>query len=88
MATKISTTIVDEWWLDDNTYIVYCDTYQMMATDGTMADCHLEVEWWDDEKTYHFICVGDGETWNPTIDELSQEERNELIRHIETKITQ
>jgi hypothetical protein len=59
-----------------------------MATDGTMADCHLEVEWWEDEKTYHFICVGDYETWNPTIDELSQEERNELIRHIETKITQ
>lgn len=88
METKISTTIVDEWWLDDDTYIVYCDTYQIMATDGTMSDCHLEVEWWNEERTYHFICVGDGcETWNPTMNELSQEERNELIRHIETKIS-
>lgn len=57
-----------------------------MTTDGTMADCHLEVEWWEDEKTYHFICVGDCKTWNPTMDELSQEERNELIMHIEKKI--
>ena len=47
---KISTRIVDEFWIDNDTYIVCCDDYIQQATDGTMSELHLEVEYWEDEK--------------------------------------
>ena len=86
MKTNISTRIVDEWWLDDDTYVVYCDTFKTKQIDGKTVDCHLEVEWWEDEKSYHFICVLDYDTYLPTLEELPQEKREELIKHIEAKI--
>ena len=86
METSISTKILDELWLDDDTYVVCCDTFKTKQWDGKMVDCHLEVEWHDDEKEFFFICVLEYDTYKPTLEELPQEKRDELIKHIEEKI--
>ena len=88
MEIKITnTTIVDEWWLDDDTYVVYCGTFEAPTCVGTKGYYHLEVEYWESENSFHFIGVAeDTEIWEVTLEELSQEERDKLIKHIKEKI--
>lgn|GEM_PF-3953903 len=87
MDGKISTRIVDSFWLDNDTYVVCCDSYRQTATDGTMGRFHLEVEYWDVEKSFHFIVVAEEcNIFEPSLDELPQKERDKLIEFIQSKI--
>ena len=83
---KINFNIVDEYWLDDKTYVVIFGDFKFYQVDGLKADCHLEAEYHADTNTYHFVIVAEYDRWLPKVGEIAPEKIREIINYIKTKI--